>query len=260
MRTRYSIAFRILYCSNAFMKTVVSTISLLVLLVFTGCKSIGTLSARDQSLAKPLKVQKKVGGKSPQFLDQIEVTPGTPASTNHQTSSFIPKQPITRRNNESYTPSGETASSLNLERANWLQLKYAVVIDAPVENLTNIPLLENIEKWWGTRYCMGGVTDNCLDCSAFTQILLRDVYTIPLPRTAQEQYDKSQKIDLEDLREGDLVFFHTSGREISHVGVYLQNNKFVHASTSGGVMISDLNEKYWQPRFRGGRRMGRDSK
>ena len=63
------------------------------------------------------------------------------------------------------------------------------------------------------------------------------------------------RIGREELRPGDLVFFNTSGRDISHVGVYLLNNKFVHAATSGGVMISDLNEKYWQPRFRGAGRV-----
>ena len=124
-----------------------------------------------------------------------------------------------------------------------------------VEKLNNIPLLEVIDRWWGTKYCLGGKTDNCIDCSAFTQIIMRDVYRIMVPRTSQEQFNTAEKIELEDLREGDLVFFNTGGKEVSHVGVYLLNNKFVHAATSGGVMISDLNDKYWQPRFRGAGRV-----
>jgi lipoprotein Spr len=75
-----------------------------------------------------------------------------------------------------------------------------------------------------------------------------------LPRTSQEQFKESRRVELEDLQEGDLVFF-GSGRSISHVGVYLQNNKFVHASTSQGVTITDLNDKYWKPRFVGGGRL-----
>ena len=145
--------------------------------------------------------------------------------------------------------------SFGIENANMLQLKYAIATDATVEKLTNIPLLETIDKWWGTKYCMGGSTDNCIDCSAFTQVVLHDVYQVSLPRTSQEQYNISEKIELEDLREGDLVFFNTGGKDISHVGVYLLNNKFVHAATSGGVMISDLNDKYWQPKYRGAGRV-----
>ncbi|MFN9802446.1 MAG: C40 family peptidase, partial [Bacteroidota bacterium] len=77
------------------------------------------------------------------------------------------------------------------------------------------------------------------------------------PRTSREQYEVSELIDREELKEGDLVFFHTRGRRnaITHVGVYLQNNTFVHASTSNGVSISDLDETYWKPRFRGGGRL-----
>jgi cell wall-associated NlpC family hydrolase len=86
---------------------------------------------------------------------------------------------------------------------------------------------------------------------------MRDVYQQSLPRTAQEQYNAAEKVELEDLREGDLVFFNTSGKDISHVGVYLLNNKFVHAATSGGVMISDLNDVYWQPKYRGAGRMAK---
>lgn len=146
---------------------------------------------------------------------------------------------------------------MGIENASILQLKYAIITDATVEKLTNIPLLELIDKWWGTRYCMGGLTEDCIDCSAFTQLILRDVFQIYLPRTAQEQFSQVEKTELEDIREGDLVFFNTNGKDISHVGVYLLNNKFVHAATTGGVMISDLNDKYWQPKYRGA---GRGSK
>ena len=75
-------------------------------------------------------------------------------------------------------------------------------------------------------------------------MLITTAFGLNLPRTSREQYAASQRVDKEDLREGDLVFFNTSGG-VSHVGVYLINNKFVHASTSSGVMISDLNEDYY---------------
>jgi lipoprotein Spr len=81
------------------------------------------------------------------------------------------------------------------------------------------------------------------------QILYVTNFGINLPRTAREQYDATKRISRTDLKEGDLVFFNTQGG-VSHVGVYLQNNKFVHAS-SGGVTISDLFEPYWERRFIG---------
>lgn len=84
---------------------------------------------------------------------------------------------------------------------------------------------------------------------------MKDVYNIALPRTAQEQYLISEKISFTDLKEGDLVFFKTQGRAVSHVGVYLANNKFIHASTSMGVTITDLNDKYWSARWVGAGRV-----
>lgn len=229
------------------MKITGITISCLVFFALTSCKSLSKLGAKDGSTAKTPNAAKRTG-QQPAFLDQIEVTPGSVVTTRHKTSATITRKAA---GDGAGTVPGYGLSSVEIERASWLQLKYAVMMDATVEQLTNIPLLETIEKWWGTKYCMGGSTDNCIDCSAFTQVIMRDVYKQNLPRTAKEQYDASDKVELEDLKEGDLVFFHTSGRSISHVGIYLLNNKFVHAATSGGVMISDLNDKYWQPRYRG---------
>jgi lipoprotein Spr len=100
-----------------------------------------------------------------------------------------------------------------------------------------------LDEWLGTRYRLGGTDKEGIDCSAFMQVLFTRLYGINLPRTAREQYTVSQKLSRAELKEGDLVFFNTIGG-VSHVGMYLQNNKFVHAS-SGGVTISDLYEDYW---------------
>ena len=108
-------------------------------------------------------------------------------------------------------------------------------------------LFENIDEWYGTRYCMGGTTKNCIDCSAFVQSLLGATYGITIPRTAITQYKTSKRISTTELKEGDLLFFHTRRNHglVTHVGIYLQNNKFVHASSSGGVTISDMYEPYY---------------
>lgn len=220
--------------------------------VFASCRSFRQISSKDNNSTVSVKKRSNPGRKT-EFIDDIEVTPGTVVTSKQKSTSANTKI------NAGETKSPKSKDPLfNVQNASYLQLKYSVIIGVPVDQLDNIGLLDGIDKWWGTKYCMGGSTENCLDCSAFTQILLRDVFNTSLPRTAQEQYNASEKLEDSQLQEGDLVFFHTSGRgkkSITHVGVYLQNNKFVHAATSGGVMISDLNEKYWQPKFRGGGRM-----
>jgi cell wall-associated NlpC family hydrolase len=183
----------------------------------------------------------------------MSVSPGQVVTSSHDMSPSMPSYSKRMMQRETYNANIKSSfNASSIERADWLQLKYAIVLDATVETLTNVNLLKSIDEWWGTSYCMGGSTKDCIDCSAFTQILMQNVYNLTIPRTAQEQYNSSKQINLEDLNEGDLVFFNTNGgRDITHVGVYLFNNKFVHAATSNGVMVSDLNDTYWKPKYKG---------
>lgn len=111
-----------------------------------------------------------------------------------------------------------------------------------------------IEDWMDVPYRLGGLTKNGIDCSAFTRTLYATVYNVQLLRTAFEQFSASVPIyDQDNLQEGDLVFFKIHSRVISHVGVYLADGYFVQAS-SHGVMISNLDERYWKRfYFAGGR-------
>ncbi len=226
---------------------------LLCVLVMTSCSSVRKLSDKDSSVTTTM--PKKPRNTQREFLDMEVTAGGMVASSSKRPVVSHQKAEKSAATAALYTKPDEKPASTHIESASMLQLKYAVAMEASVELLTNIALLQVIDKWWGTKYCLGGNTDSCIDCSGFTQAVLKEVYRQSLPRTAQEQYDMSEKIGLEELREGDLVFFNTGGRDISHVGVYLLNNKFVHAATSGGVMISDLNDAYWQPRFRGAGRV-----
>ena len=234
--------------------------ALVVLVAFTSCKSLKTLASRDTSSTATKKTSNKGISKQVTFIEEIEVTPGTVVTSKHKTintaSKTSPKKTTTTQT-VSTGKSDETLTKSAIESADYLQLKYAMILDATVEKLTNIPLLQTIEKWWGTRYCLGGTTENCIDCSGFTVNVAKDVYDIQLPRTAQEQYNFSEIIEMSELKEGDLVFFHHGGKSkrVSHVGFYLMNNKFVHASTSNGVMISDLNDSYWRVRIKGAGRI-----
>jgi len=223
---------------------------LLSVVLLSSCSHFKSLTSRDNSIAS--QPSKKSGSKKVRFLD-MSVSPGQVVTSRHDMKSSMPSYSKRKKQRDTYNSYIHTSiNALNIERADWLQLKYAIVLDATVETLTNVNLLKSIDEWWGTSYCMGGSTKNCIDCSAFTQTLMQNVYNVTIPRTAQEQYNSSRQLKVEDLTEGDLVFFNTTGgRDITHVGIYLLNNKFVHAATSNGVMVSDLNDTYWKPRYKG---------
>jgi hypothetical protein len=145
-------------------------------------------------------------------------------------------------------------TTLKLENYLPLQFKYAILMNQTVENLTNTTLYKSIDEWFGTRYRYGGTTHKGIDCSAFMQKVAFFAFGWALPRTAREQYAIMETVNRTDIHEGDFVFFNTHGG-VSHVGMCLQNNKFVHSSTSSGVMISDLDDKYWAPKIVGFKRM-----
>ena len=212
------------------------------------CKSIKGLAAKDNSRYSKSVAKSSNNNGSPVFIEQISVTPGA----NNSSEKYSAKN---KKISASPSISAYNTAGFNIENVNWLQMKYAIITNMDVEQLNDIALLSNIEKWWGTRYCMGGTGDRCIDCSAFTQAMMQDVYNTILPRTARNQYDATQRVLYMELKQGDLVFFHTTGRLISHVGLYIGNNKFVHASSSSGVMISDLSDDYWSPKYMGAGRV-----
>ena len=188
---------------------------------------------------------------SPRFIDGIEITPG-------MTTTQIKHLERDMRRNEKLEAKQAKVEGIktNTENISPLQAKYCVILDVPIETMNaDGELLQEVDEWWGTPYRMGGNTKDGVDCSAFSQIFLQDIYATSIPRTAQQQYDNcAHPSSQEPLQKGDLVFFGSSQRNITHVGVYIANNKFVHASTSKGVMISDLNDNYWSNRYIGGGR------
>ncbi len=138
----------------------------------------------------------------------------------------------------------------SVEKASEVQLKYAILLNTEVELLQDNRLLEHVDEWYGTRYRYGGTTKSGVDCSAFVQAVYLSAFAVSLPRTARDQYRNSRIISATEMKTGDLVFFNTTGG-ISHVGIYLQNNKFIHASTSQGVTVSDMFDPYYLRRFIG---------
>jgi NlpC/P60 family/CarboxypepD_reg-like domain len=142
-----------------------------------------------------------------------------------------------------------------------LQIKYGTALGVIPNKITNIPLFEFIDDWMGAPYLIGGSNKEGIDCSSFSQLLYTKVYGSYIERTAYTQYDSNNTslfLRMEDLQEGDLVFFHGTGEtkdDIVHVGVYLGNNKFINStsrlgrSLRSGVKISDLSELYWRNLF-----------
>jgi len=128
--------------------------------------------------------------------------------------------------------------------------KYAGIVGLDPTDINNYPLYRFIDEWYGTKYKWGGEDNTGIDCSAFAQKLYSKVYGLEILRTTRQQHkncDRTKDPDAAD--EGDLIFFRIHRLGISHVGVYLANGYFVHASRSQGVVISNLNTRYWHKRF-----------
>jgi lipoprotein Spr len=118
---------------------------------------------------------------------------------------------------------------------------------------SNMKLFHFVYDWIGTPYRFGGSSRRGIDCSAFTKELYSQVFNMDIERSSRDIFSMVSPVKRDDLKEGDLVFFKIHSRRISHVGIYLGNNRFAHAS-SKGVAISSLDDAYYRRYFyRGGR-------
>jgi len=109
----------------------------------------------------------------------------------------------------------------------------------------------------GVKYARGGTTSKGFDCSGFVGYVYKKV-GLALPRTSAGMYSSGTKVAKKNLQAGDLVFFNTSGKGVSHVGVYIGNGKFAHSSSSKGVSIAKLNDPYyWGSKYIGAKRVAK---
>ncbi len=220
------------------MKNILALIALLL--------ACGTGTVKAQYSINTLKIINNKHLLALNFLNFISLTPGINAAAPVDGSTGVIGVNAMEAKDEVIENSIETLSST--------QFKYAMMMDVDVEELTNKELYRFIDDWYGTDYRMGGTTKKGIDCSAFSGTLLSSIYTFSVPRTAREQYKICERLDKENLMTGDLVFFNTRGG-VSHVGVFLANNRFIHASSSKGITISNLNDSYYSKRFISGGRI-----
>lgn len=125
-------------------------------------------------------------------------------------------------------------------RKNTVNVSKVSKSSAVLSNIKNRDLHQFVNNWTGVRYRYGGLDKSGVDCSGFAYLLEKEIYGVRLPRKSEEQADNIKRKYIDDLKEGDLVFFAFGGGKIDHVGVYLNNGFFVHASTMRGVIVDDL--------------------
>jgi cell wall-associated NlpC family hydrolase len=157
-----------------------------------------------------------------------------------------------------YGPTGYfgelTAKSvIAYQRANMLTAD-GIVGKMTQTEIKNDKMLQQAKQYIGVPYAWGGTSPSGFDCSGFTQFVFGKA-GVYIPRTSTLQYNTGYPISKDQLKSGDLVFFSTYKPGPSHVGIYIANNKFIAASSSQGVTITDMNNSYYQQRYIGARRI-----
>lgn len=155
----------------------------------------------------------------------------------------------------SFTYVTEASEVSNQENSDEALETVATADDVEENNLVE-EILETANQLVGTKYAYAGNSPSTgFDCSGFTSYVFGQ-HGISLPRSSSDMYSIGEKVNRHELELGDLVFFNTSGKRISHVGIYIGDNQFIHSSTSHGVIISDLNDPYyWSKRYVGATRI-----
>ena len=232
-----------------------TTLFAIALFLLASCSTVKPGTARQTAYAKTTTTS---SSGSVQFIDNISVSPsGSKDKSGSATNSAATSPTAYGPDTHPARSTSAAGSGAGIEAYPALQFKFAILENASVEDLDNPKLLTFMDYWYGAPYRYGGMTRDGIDCSAFAFFLMSSVYGVAsLPRTAKEQYGMSRRIRRDELQEGDLVFFHTLGhrKAVTHVGVYLRNNKFIHASVSG-VMISDMTEGYYEKHYIGAGRV-----
>jgi hypothetical protein len=149
-----------------------------------------------------------------------------------------------------------TASCGSLRKsADNFYVNYSKKLGVPFTGKENKKLIAAVDGWMGVPYKYGGSSKKGVDCSALVGAFYKEAFGIALPRTTSDMAKKLTVVRRSSLQCGDVVFFTIKEKKVSHTGMYLADNKFVHASSSRGVRISSLDEAYWQKYYAGAGRL-----
>jgi len=162
-------------------------------------------------------------------------------------TNIAPKQTITTPKQTNTTPKQTNTTIVPAD--NDFYKKYSKILGVKLSGLEDKKFIEEVARWMGTPYAFGGETKKGTDCSGFVKTLYKEVYNLSLYRTAFDLVKNCESVKKKDLKTGDLIFFKINSDKISHVGIYLNDDKFIHASSAKGVIVSDLNEKYYKKYF-----------
>lgn len=239
-----------------FAKPILFFIIVIIIIAASACSS----SSYSERYSKP-KEEHKTNSKNVRFSSDNDKPPSDADNSTASNNENANNTEITVYNDLPDNPSEfdeppPAGADENLDTKkfveNYEKLKSFNVALTPREKV-----LFEVIKFIDTPYKYGGSTNNGIDCSAFTKEIFETSLSVELPRTAREQYKTGEKINSKDeLQFGDLVFFNTTKRSFpGHVGIYLGEGKFVHASRSLGVTVSHLDNPYYKSRYVGARRI-----
>lgn len=171
--------------------------------------------------------------------------------------AFLASCGSSRRGNGAGKDDNLAVSSAEAKARKVFATEYSKRLGVSVPEMSNQLLISTIADWMGVPYKYGGNDKKGVDCSGFINYVFPAVYQLKVPRVTAQIERQAEPVPRKNLREGDLVFFKINTKEVGHAGIYLFDDYFVHASTSRGVMISRLEETYWNKYFVGGGRISR---
>ena len=213
-------------------------------------------SVKKAKPAKPAKPEPeksvyKVGDKgwkikqAQQYLQKLGFEPG-------ETDGRFTK--ATRKAIRKFQKKYKLKETGNLDNATYEELKWQAEAKEYGGNVASTKILKTAAQYRGVPYVFGGTTPRGFDCSGYVQFVFAK-HGIRLTRTADTQAKEGKFVSRKNLKPGDLVFFTTYEPGASHVGIYAGNQKFWNATSSRGIMLSDLNDSYWGPRYYTARRI-----
>ena len=131
-----------------------------------------------------------------------------------------------------------------------LYARYEQKLGVELDHTEDKDLLQTVLDWMGTPYHYGSSSKRGTDCSGFVTRVYQHVYGITLKRSSRSMFQSVKRVDKDAMQTGDLVFFRRGpGQPIYHVGIYLNDDKFAHSATNGGVMVSSLKQAYYHRNF-----------